>query len=106
MAMFDPCRQGAHNFCMGIDQHKRCACECHTHDPQLLRAEIATAQARIASLTEAADEVARVLEHEVMPRYLEMMTALSIGDSVVAPMARTALDAYRAALGEADDDGR
>ena len=65
----------------------------------------AAAEARAAALeaqrdqyraaVAAADDLARVLDQEVMPRYMELIDAYGLGDSVVDPMSRQALDAYR-----------
>ena len=60
------------------------------------RADAAEQQrdAALAAL-DAADDLARVLGQEVMPRYMELISVLNLGDSVVDPMVRQALDVYR-----------
>lgn len=85
-----------------------CACGA-TKPPVILSSEqyadLAASEARAAALeaerdqyravVAAADDLARVLDQEVMPRYMEMIDAFGLGDSVVDPMSRQALDAYR-----------
>ena len=92
----------------------KCDCDCHAMYPdppdwksraETALADLAAAVARAAALEAerdqhkgaliAADDLARVLEHEVMPRYMELIDAYGLGDSVVDPMSRQALDAYR-----------
>lgn len=85
----------------------QCPCRCHTDWPATedAKAQLAAAVARAAALeaerdqyraaVAAADDLARVLDQEVMPRYMELIDAYGLGDSVVDPMSRQALDAYR-----------